>query len=75
MSPEAANLGILPPQRSRTPGSIRKQGFFYESLLDSQGFQVSFLHLRIGISQAFPEVLRGVEFFGQAQIAEPDQTR
>ncbi len=33
---------------------------------DSQDCQDSFCILKTGTSQAFPDVLRGVEFFGEA---------
>src|SRR5258705_1444680 len=36
MSPETTNLGILPPQRSRTLGSIRKLRFFDGSISRSE---------------------------------------
>ena len=58
MSPGTANLGILPPQRSKDRRSIRQPGVFVRACDDSQGCQVSFCNSRTGISAVFYCVTR-----------------
>jgi hypothetical protein len=41
--------------------------------LDSQDCQNSFLHLRIGVSPAFPDVVHGVDF--SARLMQPSKTK
>jgi hypothetical protein len=56
----------------RGPSGPQENKGFYESL-NSQDCHDSYLHLRIGISQAFPDMLHGVEF--SARLGQSSKTK